>query len=136
MAVINTSAFNFAEVVQKFIKDYSFEVLDDVFETVDEVAKEAVTRLRQTSSAQFGNGDYAKGWTKKLEKGRVSAYATVYGKKPTYALAHLLENGHVTRNGTGRTYARTPAHPHIQEINDWAQDEAYDRIVQKLEKRL
>lgn len=136
MAVVKTSAFNFAEVVERFVKNYSFDVLDDVFEAVDEVSKETVTRLRQASRDQFGSGDYAKGWTRKVEKGRLQVYATVYGKKPTYALAHLLESGHVTRNGTGRTYKPTPAYPHIQEVNDWAQDEALDRIVQKLEKRL
>lgn len=135
MAVVHSSKFNFAEVVEKFLRDYGTEVMDDVLETIDKVSKDTVKKLK-AESPQGATGDYAKGWTRKLERGRLRVYATVYGKKPTYKLAHLLEHGHVTRNGTGRTYAPTPAYPHIQKVNDWAQDEAVDKIVQKLEKRL
>ena len=136
MAVVNSSTFNFAEVVNKFLVQYGYEVMDDVFEAIDEVSKEAVKRLRTESRAQFGSGDYANGWTRTLEKGRLRVYATVHGKKPTYQLAHLLEHGHVTRNGTGRTFKPTPAHIHIEPVATWAADEAVDRAVSKLEKRL
>ncbi len=134
MAVVNTSAFNFAEVTKHFLDNYSNDVYEEVSEAIDEVSKEAVKKLKQESKSQFGNGDYAKGWARKWEKGRVRVSATVYGKKPTYQLAHLLEHGHVTRNGTGRTFKQTPAHEHIEPINKWAQDEVIDRAISKLEK--
>lgn len=136
MAIVHSSAFNFADVVQKFLQDYSVEVMDDVTEAIDEVSKEAVKKLRSDSSAAFGGGDYARGWTRKVEQKRLQVYATVYGKKPTYSLAHLLEHGHVTRNGTGRTYADTPAHVHIEPVEQWAVNEAVDRAVSKLESRV
>ena len=135
MAVVNTSTFNFAEVLQRMLQDYGYDVLEEVFEGLDEVSKETVTKLRQESRSQFGNGDYAKGWTRTVERKRLSVYATIHGNKPTYQLAHLLEFSHPTgyakRNG-GRYEGR----PHIAPVNDWAQDEAIDRIVSKLEKRL
>lgn len=136
MAVVNSSTFNFAEVVNKFLDDYNNDVFYEVSQAIDEVSKEAVNRLRSESRAQFGKGDYASGWTRTIEKGRLRVYATVHGKKPTYQLAHLLEHGHVTRNGTGRTFAPTPAHIHIEPVATWAMDEAVDRAVSKLEKRL
>lgn len=130
----NTSAVNLAETVNKLLTEYAGDVRADVEETITAVAKETAKKLQQESRAKFGNGDYAKGWTSQVEKGRVTVGAVVYGKKPTYALAHLLEFGHVTRNGTGRTFARTPAHEHIQPINEWAQDEAGKRIASRLER--
>lgn len=137
MATINSSSFNFAETVRKFLDDYDNDVYTEVSEAIVEVAKETAQKLKKASRAAFrGNGEYAKGWTYKVEKGRLKVGAIVYGQKPTYALAHLLEFGHVTRNGTGRTFPRTPAHEHIAPINEWAQDEAVNRAVSKLEKRI
>lgn len=136
MAVIRSNAFNFQEVVEKFLWDYSVDVFTEVSEAINETSKEAVKKLRTESRAKFGKGEYAKGWTRKLEKGRVRVVATVYGKKPTSSLAHLLENGHVTKNGTGRTFRPTPEHIHIEPINQWAMDDAVDRAVSKLEKRI
>lgn len=136
MATINSSSFNFAETVRKFLDDYDNDVYAEVSEAIVEVAKEAAQKLKKASRATFRGKEYAKGWTHTVEKGRLKVAAIVYGKKPTYALAHLLEFGHVTRNGTGRTFPRTPAHEHIAPINDWAQDEAVNRAVSKLEKRI
>lgn len=136
MAQVHSSAFNFADVAQKFLQDYSNDVFTEVSEAIDEVSKEAVKKLKAESRRQFGNGEYAKGWTRKLEKGRLRVAATVYGKKPTSSLAHLLENGHVTRNGTGRTYKPTPAYVHIEPVEQWAVNEAVDLAVSKLEKRI
>lgn len=136
MAKVNSSTFNFAEITKHILDNYNNDVFYEVSEAIDEVSKEAVTRLKKESRAEFGKGEYAKGWARKMEKGRLRVTAIVYGKKPTYQLAHLLEKGHVTRNGTGRTYRPTPAHPHIQQVSDWSQDEALDRAISKLEKRI
>lgn len=136
MAKVNSSTFNFAEITKHILDNYNNDVFYEVSEAIDEVSKEAVARLKKESRAEFGKGEYAKGWARKMEKGRLRVAAIVYGKKPTYQLAHLLEKGHVTRNGTGRTYRPTPAHPHIQQVSDWAQDEALDRAISKLEKRI
>lgn len=136
MAMVHTSAFNFYDVVRKFLDDYNVDVYTEVEEAIDEVSKEAVQKLRAESRAAFGKGEYASGWARKLEKKRIRVTATVYGKKPTSSLAHLLEHGHVTRNGTGRTYKPTPAHIHIEPVEQWAVNEAVDRAVSKLEKRI
>lgn len=133
MAVVNSSKMNFQDVVNDVLQDYYREnVVETMTEVVPQVAKEAAKKLKQTSPKGV-SGKYAKGWAVKVEKGRISVGATVYGKSGTYQLAHLLEHGHATRNGTGRTFDDTPAHPHIAEVEKWAVNEAYDRIMHKLE---
>lgn len=133
MAVVNSAKMNFAEVVNGFLKQYGYDVAGEMYEAIDEVSKETVKKLKAASrSAVGGTGKYAKGWTRTLERKRLKVAATIHGKTAdTWAKAHLLEFGHANRDG-GRTAAR----PHIAEVNDWAQDEAVDRIVSKLEGRI
>lgn len=133
MAVRNSSTFDFAEIVQGYLQRYGVECADALSEAITEVSAESVKKLRQESAAKFGKGDYASGWTRTLERGRMQTVATVHGKKPTYRLAHLLENGHVSSNGTGRTFGTVPGREHIAGVAEWAADETVDRIVQKME---
>lgn len=135
--VINSARFNFEEVVSKIFHDYGYEVMDEVYEGLDEASKKTVKKLKAESKAavpgKYSNtGEYARGWMRTLEKKRLQVYATIHGKTPaTYAVAHLLEKGHAKRNG-----GRTNKYPHVSTVNDWAQDEAMDCIVSRLEGRL
>jgi len=125
------AAIDLEQAVQKVLKEYSLEVGDEVYEAIQDVTKETVKKLKAESTSKFGSGEYSKGWTKTIERIRLTVEATVHGKKPTYSLAHLLENGHALRQG-GRTRAIT----HIAPVNDWAQEEAIARIMSRLEGRL
>lgn len=129
MAVVNSSTFNFREVVNRYLNQGYKGIVEAVEEATDEVSKEAVKRLKSESAAKFGNGDYAKGWTRTPQKGRFNTLWTVHGLKPTYSLAHLLENGHAKRGG-----GRTKAYVHIEPVEQWAIDEALDRVVRKIEE--
>ena len=134
--IVNSSKFNFKEIVDDLIMNGYFpEVVRVTSEVVPKVAQDAAKRLRATSPKSSGKngGKYAKGWAVKREIGKYRVLATVYGKDGTYQLAHLLEHGHATRNGTGRVYPPTPAHPHIAEVEEWAINKAYDEIMHQLE---
>lgn len=120
--------------VNDILKDYSEDAIEATKEVVEKVAKESAKRLKSVSSEKFGSGKYARGWTSTVEKTRLTVEGIVHGKSGTYQLAHLLEHGHVTRNGTGRTFAPTPAHPHIADVEEWANQKAYNDIMEKLEK--
>lgn len=129
MAVVNANRFNFAEVVQTALNQYVHDgVIPAMQEAVKEVAKESAKKLRATSP-KGKSGDYAKNWKSKIENGRITVQATVYGDKPTYSLAHLLEHGHATRNG-----GRTGAIEHIKPVEEWAIKEAEERFYDKLER--
>lgn len=125
MAIVSSSSFNFAEVVQKYLEDYDGECITVMTEEIPKVAKEAAKKLRRESPKV--SGKYARGWTVKVEKGRMRIGATVHGKSGTYQLAHLLEHGHAKRNG-GRVGGKT----HIAPVEQWAIDEATDRIIQRM----
>ncbi len=128
MAVVSSSKMNFAEVVQDMLqKQYYPQVVEVTTQVIDEVSKEAVKKLRQ-ESPKGSKGKYARGWTRKVETGRMTVGATVYGKTGTYQLAHLLEHGHAKRGG-----GRTAAIVHIKPVEEWAVDEAYSRIMHRLE---
>lgn len=122
MAVIDLD-----KAVKGILTEYGEVAIEATKEAISEVAKESAKKLKSTSP-RGRTGKYAKGWTSKVETGRVSASATVYGKSGTYQLAHLLEHGHAKRGG-GRT---TPIQ-HIEPVEQWAVEEALQRITQKLE---
>lgn len=99
--------------IQKILEQYVDEVERTSAECVKKVAQKGAKALRSASPRQ--SGQYASGWSTKTEISRTDAVSIIYNKaKP--GLPHLLEHGHVTRNGTGRTFGRTPAHEHIAPI--------------------
>lgn len=98
--------------IQQVLREYQTEIEQATVECVKSVAKEGTKALKANSPRN--KGKYAAGWTSKVEATRVSAAATLYNKKP--GLPHLLEFGHVSRNGTGRTFGRVAAYPHIAAV--------------------
>lgn len=134
MGMINTARFDFEETVRKYLSRYGALCADALSEAIIETANDSVKDLRKRSRGLFkGTGKYAAGWTRTLEKGRMKVVATVHGKKPTYALAHLLEHGHPIKDGRGRTVGAADPYPHIEEVERWARDEVVDRFIEKVE---
>lgn len=111
--------------VNAILGQYSAEVAAVASEVIREVARDAAKKLRQEAPKK--TGEYAKGWTFKVVKGRISTVATVYGRSPTYRLAHLLEYGHAKRNG-----GRVEGIEHIKPVEEWAEKEAEDRIIRRI----
>lgn len=116
--------------INAFLKEYAKQVDGTVEQTIKQVANEAARKLKNESPKK--SGKYAKGWAVQKDKASprvgVRQY-TVYGKDGTYQLAHLLEHGHATRTG-GRSKAIT----HIAPVEEWAVNEAFDRITNNLER--
>lgn len=134
----NTAKIDFGDIEKKameILNNYTAEVTEAMQEVVPEVAKEAVKKLKSESprGKGKGSGDYAKGWTMTTEKGRLTISATVYGKKGTYNLAHLLEYGHAIKKG-GRVVGNAKAIEHIKPVSDWAVNEVVTRTLARIEK--
>ena len=125
--IVNSNRFNFQDAVDDLLANW---VQDDVIptleETLDEVSKEAVKKLKANSRREFKGNKYWKGWTREKEKGRLKKGYTIYNKIP--GLPHLLENGHVLRNG-GRYHGKE----HILPVEKWAVEEVQDRFYDKME---
>ena len=112
------------EILEQYGDDV-YEVLDDC---VKDVSEEAAQKLRGVSSfATGGHTKYSSSWTSEKKSGRTQTKATVYNEEH-YRLTHLLEKGHVIRNGTGRTFGKTGAYPHIAPVSEWVDEELPKKV--------
>jgi len=104
--------------IAKALKTYTRNVEEGIEKVQDDVSKETVKRLKQTSPEL--TGDYARGWgRKKTENGY-----TVYNRTD-YQLTHLLEYGHAKRGG-----GRVASIPHIRPV----EEKVIDEYVKEVEK--
>ena len=115
--------------MERILDSYSREVQEATNKAIDSVAKEAASKLRDTSPRK--TGDYAKGWKIKKERGKDGLQTVTVHNRTNYQLTHLLENGHVVRNKKG-TYGRTRPIKHIAPVEEWAVDELPREIEERL----
>lgn len=131
--IVNSNRFDFRDVIQKQLTRFGAETMEETYEAIDEVSKEAVKKLK-SASPKGRTKLYARGWKRQIERGRTKVGATVYGGKNTYPLAHLLENGHkVGGYLKGKGKDRADPIVHIAPVEEWAVDEVQDRIIRKVE---
>lgn len=127
-----TAIDKLAEDMRKILEEYQYDVKGNMTEIVTQTAKKGAQAMRRASkqATKSHTGDYAKGWTSQVNQGRLYTTAVIFNNHP--ALPHLLEYGHVTRNGTGRTYPATPPHEHIAPIAD----EIAETFVREVQSKL
>ena len=114
--------------VEALLNQYGKQCSEVVNEAVHEVSKEALKKLKKESPKRTGL--YKKGWKVKKNNDKFSANDILYGKEAsTYAIAHLLEHGHATRNG-----GRTAPIPHVKNVEEWAQKALVDTVEKKLKE--
>lgn len=138
MAVVNSSRFNLKEgietAISKYLQDYSEDIIKVTEKLVEEVAEESVKKLKADSPKRKGKSkhQYSKGWTYEKDNRRLRVGATIYGKKGTYNLAHLLEYGHALVSG-GRHKGDTRAIEHIKPVEEWAIKTFEERLIREIE---
>lgn len=87
--------------------EYTEEVALKAKEVCKEVAKEALAEIKKNSPKQHGK--YKRGWRSKVSfENSEDIRITIYNKTD-YQLIHLLEYGHVNRDGT-----RTQVKEHVR----------------------
>lgn len=121
----------FSAEIAGILEEYADDVQSNLEEITKEVGKKGAKAVQAQAKATVGGKQYASGWTSQVEVTRLGATATIYNKSQP-GLAHLLEHGHVSRNGTGRTFGRVPGHEHIAPV----EEELVDDFQKELEKRL
>lgn len=113
---------NLANEIMKAMSEYTEEVSKAIETEKEDTAKAIVKELKQSTSWADRTGKYRKGFTVKKvgSKGNQAYY--VYNKnKPQ--VTHLLEKGHLLRNGT-----RTKARAHFRPVAD--------KHIAQLERRI
>lgn len=94
--------------IGSILAEYGQDIEAEMEEAVKKVSKAGVKALRSKAKQTFkGSGDYAKGWTSTVETGGHSAQGVIYNKDLP-GLPHLLEHGHLNRDGS-----RTQGRAHI-----------------------
>lgn len=129
-----SSGINLKDMIGDILEEYGEEVLEVVQEEAPKAAKNAVKKLKQKKKFAPGSeasGKYAAGWSSVVEKQRMGVNAIAYNAKYS-SLTHLLENGHVSKNGTGRVFGHVKAYPHIEQVNEETQME----FVKAVERRV
>lgn len=123
--------------VKEILSEYGEEVYEVLDDCVNEVAEESASKLRQVNHFAPGGhptGAYAKSWTNEKQLSGYFFTKQVVFNAEHYRLTHLLENGHVIRNGTGRTFGRTGEYPHIAPVDDWANAELPAKVEREIKK--
>lgn len=121
-----------AKTIQSYMEDFGRDVTEAIGEAMDEVGKEAVNRLKNTSPKKKKNGGrYAKGWKyQRDKKSRLLIEARVYNATDG-SLTHLLEKGHpIIRNG--QVVGRVKPQKHIEPVDQWVEQNFARIFAQKL----
>lgn len=121
-----------ADAISGILDQYEGEVRDNLGKITTQIGKKGVQALRRASkdALKAGSGKYARGWKTQVEKGRLGTTVILYNEHP--GLPHLLEYGHVSRNGTGRTYGEVPGHEHIQPVAEELVRDFERKVVEAL----
>lgn len=113
-----------SEAITTILEDASLELKEKIDEAGKEVSDKGVKTLKQTSPVRAGDqsqrkkggyrpGAYARSWRSQREYNAITGNSnyTVYNDHH-YRLTHLLENGHVNRDGS-----RSKKFVHIAPVN-------------------
>ena len=102
--------------IKDILNDYCQDIQDGITKEAEQITNQGKDILKQTSPKSKRNtthkGKYAKGWRVNVEKGKGFVNCTIYNATD-YQLTHLLENGHLTRNGS-----KTKPITHITPVHD------------------
>lgn len=114
--------------IAEILKQYENECNETIRKVTQEVAKETVTTLKQTSPKRKGRGKhYASGWDVKEETTLGGGISFMVYNKTKPQLTHLLEHGHAKVGG-----GRVQAIPHIAPAEEKAEIELLRRLEEKL----
>lgn len=114
------------EQLDGVIAFYAKEVTEEVKLIAAEIAEEARKRIRNASPKKTGK--YKRGWeAKKVYEDANEVRWEIHNKR--YQLTHLLEHGHLTRNGL-----MVAPRVHIRPAELWAQKEFVKRVKKAVQK--
>lgn len=115
--------------IARNLRQYTEAVEEEIQIAQKDVAKKAVKKLKSAGTFENQSGDYRKGWrTKKVGNKQIVHNAT------NYQLTHLLEKGHVIKNGTGRSFGRTRTFEHIEPVERKVIEEFTERVERAIKR--
>lgn len=125
--VVKVDYNSLSEEIQNQLKTFGTALNREINEGLKEVAEKTAETLRQGGPYNERSGKYTRDWAVKLRSRSYSSVTmteeyTVYNKK-NYQLTHLLEKGHVSRNGS-----RVRPFEHIKPAEELAEQMAISEV--------
>lgn len=117
-----------ANEVVKWLTEYSEEVTEVAKEVVDKVAEECFDEVKNHITWKDKKYSQSFAINKSFDDKR-NRRRTWYVKSPHYRLTHLLEFGHVTRNG-----GRTKAYPHVKYGDEYVKNNFEREMKEAIER--
>lgn len=122
-----SSINDFARALADVLEVYSSETAEAAKAAIDEVAAGAEKAVKEHISFKQRTGKYVKALrVVTSHDGLYDRRKTLYAKSPHYRLTHLLEHGHLSRDGT----TRVKPYPHFIYGEEYV-EENLERTVQK-----
>ena len=121
---------NLQAAISSILDEYEGQVYENLDEITRRIGQKGVEAVKTSSKDAFSGKRYASGWAMLQEKSRLYTTVTIYNSKQA-GLAHLLENGHVKANGTGR-YGFWEGIKHILLVEEKLIDEYEREVAQSL----
>ena len=121
---------NLQAAINDILEEYQGQVYENLDQITKSIGRKGVQAVKNTSKSTFDGTKYAKGWTMTAQKNRLYTTVIIYNKKQA-GLAHLLENGHVKANGTGR-YGMWEGRKHIEPVEKALVSEYESEVGQNL----
>lgn len=104
---ISAGSGGFSEAINEMLEDCRVDNEEALKANITDACKDGRSYLRANSPKR--TGDYAKGWSYKIDEDVPGSYTGHVYNKTHYQLSHLLEKGHAKRNG-----GRVAGIPHIE----------------------
>lgn len=115
-----------ADAIAQELSGYGREVAAGVKKEVKQVATECRKEISQNSPVLTGS--YKAGWGTRTEYESSEDIRIAVHNRTDYQLTHLLENGHLSSNGTKREFGRVAAHPHIRPAEEHAEEKLMRKV--------
>ena len=103
-------------------KTYTEEVVKKVEDGIADIGKDATDEVK--SLAPVDKGGYRRNWTYRIDRSRGEFKVTVHVKGRKYRLTHLLEYGHLNRDGS----TRAREFPHISIAEKHAEEKVNELL--------
>ena len=113
------------ETIRGQLETYSAEITKNINENLKEVAETTAETLKKGGAYKERTGKYTPDWSVTARKAVSTTQGEQYSvhNRKHYQLTHLLEKGHVTRNGK-----RTRAFEHILPAEQAAEELAVEAV--------
>ncbi len=114
-----------SEEIMRYLKEYEEDIEEVTKDLTTKISKEAKAEVKSLSPSL--SGEYKKSWSVRVFRESKRYYVKIHNRNK-YQLTHLLEFGHINRDGT----TRAKKIPHIRNT----ENKYMDKLVSELEKQI